>query len=365
MLIVKAPQGEIMAALKRVADIAATRSPLPILSNVLMQRAGAALSLTTSDMDSEATNTAQLGGEEGNFAVTASVKRLGDVLQTMPRDQVVSISEKAGKLTVQGGRARFTVATMDGQDFPRMRLEEPTKAFEMPQGVLRRVLRQIAFAMAVEDVRYYLMGALVQVESGRMTCVATNGHHIAKVEADVTGEDLTAIIPRAAVLYLIKTLSDEDEPVEVTLSDRVATFAFDGLEFRCKRVDGKFPDFDRVIPKAPPRAIVTGREPLIRALSAAAVMTTREFRGVRLDFAQGSLRFCGERAGEDAEQDLEVDYVGPHLSIGFDARLLAAGLDSIDADMVRVQFTDDKSALVLSYVDGDASYRYVLMPMRL
>jgi DNA polymerase-3 subunit beta len=367
MLVVKAPQSEILAAVRQVSDVAPPRSPLPILGNILLRRQGEALSFTATDCDVQATLSTTLGGDAGEFATTVSASRLRAVLQTMAPDQVVSITEaKGGKLTVQGGRSRFNVATMLAEDFPVVVAGEPVKTLTMPQKVLRALLASVQFAMAVQDVRYYLNGALMNVTAGVATCVGTNGHHIAKAEAAVEGDDVEVIVPRASVHFLVKALADSETPVLIRIGERVASFAFGDLHFVTKLVEGRFPDFRRVIPQSQPHSITLGRLPLLFALQAAAVMTTKKFQGVRMSFKPGAVKFLSTDAtGEDAESEIDIDYGGPEMVIGFNAKLLTEGLSSVEDSMVRLGFTDSNGALVMSCPDGDSSYRYVLMPMRI
>lgn len=365
MLILKAPQSEVLAAVRRVSGVAGTRSPLPIISNILLRKAGSSLSLTATDLEIEATVTATLGGDEGDFATTISAKRIVDVLQTMPSDQVVSVTEKAGKLVVQAGRSRFNLNTLAAQDFPAMRSIDEEHEVTLQQSVLRRLLEKVAFAMALHDVRYFLCGMLLEIEKDGITAVATDGSHLAKVSSGGGGPQCSVILPRPAVIHLLKLLADDDEPVTVRVAKNAAVFEFGTVRFVTKLVEGRFPDYRRALPASLANAVTVGRGPMLHALRAASIVTTAKFKGIRLEFSPGEMRFKAQNDGEDGESAIEIDYAGPEVVLGFDSKLLAEGLDAADGDMVRVEFTDDRSPLLMSLPNGDASYRYVLMPMRI
>jgi DNA polymerase-3 subunit beta len=365
MQLLKAPQSEILAAVKRVAAVAPARSTLPIIQNILVRKTGGAVALTATDLDLQASTSADLGGDACNFATTVAAKRLLDVLHAFAPDQVVTVVAKGDKLLAQGGRNRFTIGTIEADGFPLMTVGEPAKALAISQRELRAALKQVAFAMAVADVRYYLNGALLSVSDGVLTCVASDGHQIAKVDVSVQGDDLSVILHRNAVLFLVKALGDVDDVVRVRQADRLVTFDIGTVQLVSKLVDGRFPDFQRVIPRTTPHTIAIGRAPALRALQAVAIMTTPKFQGVRLTFTPGLLKLEGSVSGEEAESALEIDYEGPEIVTGFNAKMLADGLSSTEDEMVRLHLTDGLSGMMLSRPAADASYRYVLMPMRL
>lgn len=348
MLVLKAPQSEVLGALRRVADVAPTRSTLPILSNVRIAKVGETLSLTGTDLDVEATFSVALGGDDGSFSTTVSAKRIVDVLQTAAADQVVSITEKAGKLIVQAGKSRFNLNTMPAADYPCMKSGEAVARITVTQKSLRDLLGKVAFAMAVHNIRYFLLGVLLEIDEDGITAVATDGSHLAKASTGTGGVKSSVILPRASVLYLQKMLADVDDPVTIDLADRLASFEFGTLRFLTKLVDGRFPDYRRVIPRQLEQAVTLGRAPLLHALRAVSVVNTTKFHGVRVLFEPGLLKLSTDVSGENAVSELEIDYGGPSVELGFDAKLLAEGLDAIDADMLRVEFSDDKAPLLMT-----------------
>lgn len=365
MLVLKAPQSEVLSALRRVASVAPTRSTLPIIANVRIVKTGGSISLTATDMEVEATLSATLGGEDGAFATTVAAKRMIDVLQTAAPDQIVSITAKGDKLTVQAGKSRFNLNTLDAADFPAMKPAADGVRITVPQKTLKALLARVSFAMAVHDVRYYLLGVLLEIDEDGITAVATDGSQLAKVSTGAGGVKSSVMLPRSSVQYLQKMLGDVDAPVTIDIGEKLASFEFGELRFLTKLVEGRFPDYRRVIPKQLEQSVTMGRAPLLHALRAVSVVTTTKFHGVRVNFEPGLLKLSTDVAGENAVSEIEIDYGGPAVELGFDAKLLAEGLDSLDADMVCVEFSDERAPLMMSLPGGDASYRYVLMPMRI
>lgn len=365
MLVLKAPQSEVLAAVKRVASVAPSRSPLPVLANLLLEKSGDSIKLTSTDLEVQATVAVALGGAAGEFSTTISAKRISDVLQTMPPDQVVTITAKGDKLEVRGGRSRFNLRTLAATDFPTMRPSAEGKTFTLPQRQLRRLLESVGFAMAIHDVRYYICGALLEIGDDGIVAVATDGAQMARAAVGDAGPECQVILPRPAVLHLLKLLPASEEPVSVRVGDNVASFEFGAASLITKLVAGRFPDYRRAMPANLPNRVTLGRAPLLHALRAATVVTTNKFHGVRLKIAPGELRFEAAHDGEDADSSIEIDYDGPSAELGFDSQKLLLGLDSTDESMVRLEFADGQAPLSMTLPDGDASYRYVLMPMRI
>lgn len=363
MLILKAPQSEVLAAVQRVAGVTPSRSTLVVMTNLLLRKAGDVLSLTASDLDVQATTTANLGGESGDFATTVSAKRLADVLKVFAADQVVSLSEKDGKLTLQGGKSRFTMQTIPAAEFPVMKPADGETEVKVPQRVLLGLLEQVAFAMAVHDVRYFLCGAFIAADGEAITAVASDGTHMVKVSAPAASPACEFIIPRPSVLHLVKMLGATDDEVAIRLTRNLATFDFSGMQFITKLIDGKYVPWKRAIPANLPQAVTLGRKPLLHALRSVAVMTSTKFQHVLLKFFSGSLQLSAKDGAEDAENELEIDYGGPTVEIGFNAKLLGEGLSSVDDEMVRLEFGPE-SAICMSLPNGDASLRYVISPLR-
>lgn len=368
MNVLKAPQNEVLAVLQAVSGIVERRHTLPILANVLIRKSGNALQLTTSDLEIQIRTTAELGGDAGDFTTTVGARKLIDILKTMPSDQTVSLETSQNKLILKGGKSRFTLQTLPAEDFPLVQEAAAFgPAFSVPQKVLKGLMQQVSFAMAVQDIRYYLNGILFVAEGNTLSLVATDGHRLAfassQLEVEVPKQEV--ILPRKTVLELQRLLSDADGAIEMQFANNQAKFSFGGMEFVTKLVEGKFPDYNRVIPRNHPHNITLGRAPLLASLQRTAIMTSDKFKGVRLNFEPGSLRVTSSNAEqEEAVDELDIDYGADPIEIGFNVTYLIDALANMGQDMVGLQLADGNSSVLMS-IPGNDSFKYVVMPMRI
>ena len=370
MIVLKAPQEQLLGALQAVSGIVERRHTLPILANVLLRKNGDDIELTTSDLEIQVRTSATLGGDAGQFATTVGARKLIDILRTLPADQVVSLSASQNKLTLQGGKSRFTLQTLPAEDFPLVQeAADYGPAFSVPQKVLRGLIDQVHFAMAVHDIRYYLNGILFVAEGKKLTLVATDGHRLALAQATLEAEipKQEVILPRKTVLELMRLLKDgkEEDAIEMRFAGNQAKFAFSGMEFVTKLVEGKFPDYNRVIPKNHRNSVTLGRAPLLASLQRAAIMTSDKFKGVRVNIEPGLLRIASSNAEqEEAKEELEIDYNGDAIEIGFNVTYLMDALANMDQDMVKVELQDANASALITLPERD-DFKYVVMPMRI
>jgi DNA polymerase-3 subunit beta len=368
MIVLKSTQDKVLAALQSVAGIVERRHTLPILANVLLRKTGSAVQLTTSDLEIQIRTTAQLDGDEGNFATTLGARKLIDILRTMPADQTVSLENSGGKLILKGGKSRFTLQSLPAEDFPLVQESASFgPVFSVPQKTLKSLLGQVSFAMAVHDIRYYLNGILFVAEGKKLSLVATDGHRLAfaSAELDVDVPKQEVILPRKTVLELQRLLSDKEGGIEMQFAANQAKFSFDGMEFVTKLVEGKFPDYNRVIPKNHKNIVTLGRAPLLASLQRTAIMTSEKFKGVRLNIEPGVLRVASSNAEqEEAVDELDIDYGGDTIEIGFNVTYLIDALQNMGQEMVRIELQDGNSSALVTNPDDNA-FKYVVMPMRI
>jgi DNA polymerase-3 subunit beta len=368
MIVLKATQDKVLSVLQSVAGIVERRHTLPILANVLLRKSGTSIQLTTSDLEIQIRTTAELGGDTGNFTTTIGARKLIDILRTMPADQTVSLESSQSKIILKGGKSKFTLQTMQAEDFPLV--QESANfgpAFSVPQKTLKDLLGQVAFAMAVHDIRYYLNGILFVAEGKQLSLVATDGHRLAFASAtlDVEVPKQEVILPRKTVIELQRLLSDADGAIEMQFANNQAKFSFDGMEFVTKLVEGKFPDYNRVIPKNHQNKITLGRAALLSTLQRTAILTSDKFKGVRLNIDPGSLRVASNNAEqEEAVDELDIDYGGDSIEIGFNVTYLIDALANMSQDMVSLELSDGNSSALFTIPDN-ATFKYVVMPMRI
>jgi DNA polymerase-3 subunit beta len=368
MIVLKAPQDKLLSVLQAVSGIVERRHTLPILANVLIRKTAASLQLTTSDLEIQIRTNAELGGDAESFTTTVGARKLIDILRTMPADQIVTLESSAAKLILKGGKSKFTLQTMAAEDFPLV--QESANfgpIFSVPQKALKGLLSRVSFAMAVHDIRYYLNGILFVAEGKQLALVATDGHRLAFASAtlDVEVPKQEVILPRKTVLELQRLLSDADGAIEMQFANNQARFSFDGMEFVTKLVEGKFPDYNRVIPKNHKNSITVGRAALLSTLQRTAILTSDKFKGVRLNLDPGSLRVAANNAEqEEAVDELDVDYNGDSIEVGFNVTYLIDALSNMSQDMIKIELSDGNSSALLT-VPEDDQFKYVVMPMRI
>src|SRR5688500_6760558 len=368
MIVLKAPQEKLLGALQAVSGIVERRHTLPILANVLLRKNGPQIEFTTSDLEIQVRTNAELGGDASSFATTVGARKLIDILRSLPADQVVSLSASQNKLTLQGGKSRFTLQTLPSDDFPLVNeAVDFGPAFSVPQKTLKGLINQVHFAMAVHDIRYYLNGILFVAEGKTLTLVATDGHRLALAQATLEVEmpRQEVILPRKTVLELQRLLKDEDTPIEMRFAGNQAKFSFSGMEFVTKLVEGKFPDYNRVIPKNHKNAVTLGRAPLLASLQRAAILTSEKFKGVRVNIEPGLLRIASSNAAqEEAKEELEIDYAGDAIEIGFNVTYLIDVLANSGNEMVKLELQDSAASALFSLPE-QPGFKYVVMPMRI
>ncbi len=368
MIVLKSTQDQVLSVLQSVAGIVERRHTLPVLANVLIRKTGNSVQLTTSDLEIQIRTTAELGGDNGNFTTTVGARKLIDILRTMPTDQTVSLESTQNKLVLKGGKSRFTLQTLPAEDFPLVQ-EAPSfgPTFSVPQKTLKDLMNQVSFAMAVHDIRYYLNGILFVAEGKQLSLVATDGHRLAYASAtlDVEVPRQEVILPRKTVLELQRLLSDTEGAIEMRFASNQAKFSFDGMEFVTKLVEGKFPDYNRVIPKNHRNHITLGRVPLLACLQRTAILTSEKFKGVRLNVEPGLLRVASNNAEqEEAVDELDIDYSGDAIEIGFNVTYLIDALSNMSQEMVKLELQDSNNSALLTNPENNA-FKYVVMPMRI
>jgi DNA polymerase-3 subunit beta len=368
MVLVKAKRDEILNPLSAVSGIIERRHTLPILSNVLIDRTASSVSFLATDIEIQITARSTLVAAGEARAITVGARKLVDILRALPESSEVTLQQQEKRLLVKAGKSRFTLQTMPAEDFPRLAKPAGDVArFALSQKALRRLLGLVQYAMAQQDIRYYLNGLLMVVEDKQLKLVATDGHRLAfaslKLAADLPRQEV--IVPRKTVLELSKLLADSDDEVKIEVSPAQASFSFGSIELVSKLVDGKFPDYTRVIPTQHKNRLQIEREPLRQALLRAAILSNEKFRGVRWVLADGSLKIVSSNAEqEEAHEEIEVKYSGDALDIGFNVNYLLDVLNNVSGAEIECAFGDSSSSALISYAT-EKDFKYVVMPMRI
>jgi DNA polymerase III subunit beta len=368
MVLVKAKRDELLGPLSAVSGIIERRHTLPILSNVLLECGVGVVSFLATDIEIQITSSATLEGSGESRSVTVGARKLVDILRALPESAQVTLQQQDKRLLVKAGKSRFVLQTLPAEDFPRLAKPAGDVArFSLQQKALRRLLGLVQYSMAQQDIRYYLNGLLMVVEDKTLKLIATDGHRLAfasmALESNLPRQEV--IVPRKTVLELAKLLSDSDAEVRIELSSSQASFSFGAVDLVSKLIDGKFPDYTRVIPVGHKNRLSIERDGLRQALMRAAILSNEKFRGVRWVLTDGSLKIVSSNnEQEEAEETLDVAYKGDALDIGFNVNYLLDVLNNVTASEVECRFGDAASSALLSF-PSEADFKYVVMPMRI
>jgi DNA polymerase-3 subunit beta len=368
MVLIKSQRDTLLAPLQSVSGIVERRHTLPILSNVLLEKKGDQLTLLATDIEIQITTSTTCTGGEGDGAVTVGARKLQEILRSLPDTTEITVNLEDKRLQVKGGKSRFNLQTLPADDFPRMTLNEgDTKQFSISQRDFRQLIAKTQYGMAAQDVRYYLNGLLLLVEGKELRAVATDGHRLAyasvAIETELPRQEM--ILPRKTVLELNRLLVDSDEALNITLSSNQVRFAFGSVVLVSKLIDGKFPDYERVIPPSLRNHMTVGRQMLMQAMHRAAILTNEKFRGVRVVLGENSLRLIAANAEqEEAQEEIEVQYTGEPIDVGFNVGYLLDVLNNVQSEEIQWSFNDANSSALIT-VPGNDRFKYVVMPMRI
>ncbi|MCL7461416.1 DNA polymerase III subunit beta [Pseudomonas sp. NW5] len=358
----------LLKPLQLVAGVVERRQTLPVLSNVLLEVRGQQLSLTGTDLEVELIGRVMLDDRAVDGEITVPARKLMDICKSLPSDALIDIRLDEQKLLVKAGRSRFSLSTLPARDFPMVEESHGSLNFSLAQARLRRLIERTSFAMAQQDVRYYLNGMLLEVSAGQLRAVATDGHRLAMcvLESSIEAQERhQVIVPRKGILELQRLLTEPDELVGIVLSPNHIRATAGDFTFTSKLVDGKFPDYQRVLPRNGDKLVVADRQALREALSRTAILSNEKYRGIRLLLASGLLKIqANNPEQEEAEEELQADYFGEALEVGFNVSYLLDVLGVMTTEQVRITLADANSSALLQEAGNDDS-TYVVMPMRL
>jgi DNA polymerase-3 subunit beta len=335
-----------------------------------MSLEGSRLSLTGTDLEVELVGRIEVvnAGPDGDITVPA--RKLVDICKSLPDGVDINFSVEDGRVTVKAGRSRFTLSTLPAAEFPTVEAGEGEVDLELSQSLVRQMIERTGFAMAQQDVRYYLNGMYLEIKAGRLRFVATDGHRLALCTApgELAAEDKSVIVPRKGILELARLL-DGDGSVTLIVGSNHIRAVTDQFTFTSKLVDGKFPEYERVLPKSPDKAVSGDRSELKQAFTRTAILSNEKYRGVRLSLSDGALEITANNPEqEQAEESVPVDYAGDVLEVGFNVSYLLDVMGVLSGNTVRMSLSDSASSALIEEgeaVSGEAEALYVVMPMRL
>jgi DNA polymerase-3 subunit beta len=358
---------QLLKPLQQVAAVVEKRQTLPVLSNVLMEVSEGQLSLTGTDLELELVARLPLEGEHQGGETTVPARKLVDIAKSLPAEAEVRFELDGERMLVRSGRSRFTLSTLPASEFPNQDEDSSGSVLKIAPTTLRQLIDHTAFSMAQQDVRYYLNGMLFELRPNMLRAVSTDGHRLAMCDAilEEQHQEASVILPRKGVMELSRILGDAAEEVGLVLGRNHVRIVVGGITFTSKLVDGKFPEYERVIPKDGSRTVSADRETLRQALARVAILSNEKYRGVRVQLSEGSLRIVANNPEqEEAEEEVSVDFNGSPLEIGFNVSYLLDVLNTINGPQVQLELGDSNSSALLTDPEDPAAL-YVVMPMRL
>lgn len=358
---------EFLQPLTIVAGVVERRQTLPILSFVLVEGHDSHVTLTGTDLEVEVIVQAQAQIEDSG-AFTVPARKLLDICRALPKGVNVQVKKDGDRVFVVAGRSRFSLVSLASTDFPAIDAAQPELTLQLAQRDLKHLLEHTHFCMAQQDVRYYLNGLFLDIASTRLSAVATDGHRMAVSDHTLSNsakEERQVIVPRKGVHEILRLLSDTEAPVELQLSANHIRVDIDGMVFTSKLIDGRFPDYTKVIPTNQNKHIILDRSAFKETLSRAAILSNEKYRGVRLSLSEGSMSITAHNPDqEEAQEEIAIDYNGEALEIGFNVNYIIDAVSALDSDKIVLGLGDSNSSCTVT-VPGSEVHRYVVMPMRL
>ena len=361
-----ATREDLLSPLQSVIGVVERRQTMPVLANVLLSAREDRLSITGTDLEVELMATSSVSVGAGGD-ITVPGRKLLDIFKALPEKTSVTVSTEGDRVSIKAGRSRFTLSTLPAAEFPVVDEINAQQTLSVSQGEFRRLIDKTHFSMAQQDVRYYLNGMLLETEGKSLRAVATDGHRLALCETELANRAKSAqqvIVPRKGVLELQRVLGTEGN-LELAVGTNHVRAQVGHVRFTSKLIDGRFPEYGRVIPANPTKMIQADREVLRSALQRTAILSNEKYRGIRLVLKSDVLTLQAHNPEqEEAEDQIEVSYNGDELEVGFNVNYLLDALSAIDTEKVEIGLTDANSSCLIRAPGGTAA-RYVVMPMRL
>ena len=357
----------LLAPLQQIVGVIERRQTLPILGNVLLRLHDGRLELTGTDLEVQLVTRLDVEGRaEGSTTVPA--RKLVDIVRLLPDRSSLQAEMRQERFHLQSGRSRFTLSTMPASNYPEFDTGAQDRLFSVPVAVLRRAMDKTLFAMAQQDVRYYLNGLLLEIEGTTLRTVASDGHRLAMFEAEVPGlaaGSAQAILPRKGALELARLLKDDEGMINVELSSNSLRARMDDLTFSSKLVEGRYAEYRRVLPSMTERHVVADRNDLKAALTRVAILSNEKYRGVGLFVESGTLRLKAQNPDrEEAEEEIAVEFDGEPFNVGFNASYLLDAVGSLESEKATLSFAESNSSCIIEEA-SDPRVRYLVSPMRL
>jgi DNA polymerase-3 subunit beta len=357
----------LLKPLTAVASIVEKRHTLPILSNLLLEAKQNKIYLTATDLEMQISLSVE-SATDGDFSTTIAAKKLLDICRSLPDSSNINMATSDSRITLKAGKSRFNLQTLPAPDYPIMtKTQGENTLVVIGQRQLKDLLKQVEFSMAQQDIRYYLNGLLFEVNTNRLNIVGTDGHRLSFISTELKQnyDKQEIILPRKTVIELIKLLDDSEEDVQIEMYSNQVNFSFGNIKLISKVIDGKFPDYNRVIPVGHKNTFTIERLNVLLAMQRASILSNEKYRGIRMVLSNNNLKLISTNSDqEEAEEELEINYQGDVLDIGFNVTYLIEVLNNTNSEQIVFSFADANSSCLIT-VPTNVNYKYVVMPMRI
>ena len=364
---IKTNREALLEPLQSLGGVVERRQTLPILANILVKAYSGLMDMTATDLEIEL-KTQALAECEGEVEFTIPARKILDICKALPEQAEITLEIDKEKAKITSGRSRFTLGILPAQDYPVIEATVSTNIFKVNEKALKRLLDKTAFAMAQQDVRYYLNGMLLEINNKTIRAVATDGHRLALCEIKTEPQenlDIQVILPRKAVLELTRLLGEIDQEIKIEMSSNYLKVLLPNSIFTTKLIDGRFPDYQRVMPSSTDKELTADKNLLKQSLYRASILSNEKYRGIRFNVLDGVLQLQAHNPEqEEAEEELEITYQGEDIKIGFNVGYLLDAITAITESEIVIELKDSNSSALIYGKDNKES-RYVVMPMRI
>ena len=362
------PRDVILKSLQRLSGVVERRQTLPVLGNILVKAEDNLLILAATDLEVELIIRQECVVDEPGEATIPARKWL-DICKNLPDDATITLSSNNDKAVLQSGRSRFTLATLPATEFPLIEEINTQSQYKTTQGVLKAIFDATHFSMAQQDVRYYLNGLMMEMSSNLLRSVATDGHRLAMkdvvMDLDVNEDKRQVIVPRKGIQELMRLLNENDDEISVVVGSSHIRMTMNDMTFTSKLIDGRFPDYERVMPEGGTNVLQADKESLRQTFIRVAILSNEKYRGIRIILSKDKLQVMAHNPEqEEAEDELAIQYQGDEFEIGFNANYLLDAINAVKSEEVQLVLKDPNSSCVIKDANDDSS-SYVVMPMRL
>jgi len=359
---------DILKPLQMISGVIERRQTMPILSNILLDLQDNEMIMTATDLEVELITRFPVEGDTTAGRTTLPARKFADICRTLPEGARLELQLDGERAKIKSGRSRFTLSTLPADDYPSIKDADKISELSLTEHELKRIIAKTQFSMAQQDVRYYINGLLTEVTRDSLRTVATDGHRMSMCVAAADAnqdETMQFIVPRKGILELARLLKDTDKNVRLKFGTNHLRVEVDDIQFTTKLIDGKFPDYERVIPVNISNKVTANTENLKQALVRTSILSNEKYRGIRIVLSEDSLQAVAHNPEmEEAEEVVSVDYKGDNLEIGFNVSYIIDALNAIESEEVELCFGDANSSCLMLPKNGD-NYKYVIMPMRL